>query len=242
MAPKIVLLALSSTLLALAPIHAQLIKNGGFETGDFTDWDKAGTTEIKTGSPGSAFVHTGSFGATLGSGTLSQAFITNPGQTYKVEFLMNAILFKSPGLIEVTWGNFDIPNNLDLGSVRLFDAFADPSPIPDLGWYKYSYSLLALGNVSSLKFEFQTQAAFYPDNAALDGVKVNALPGFIALPPLNGVPIGEPSPELAYERYVISSSVQFSPVPEPSTYAALAAVGLLSLAARRRFSKRAAVV
>ena len=166
-------------------------------------------------------MHSGSFGATLGAGTLSQAFETNAGQTYKVEFLMNAILFKSPGLIEVTWGNFDIPNDLDLGSVRLFDAFADPSPIPDLGWYKYSYSVLALGNGSSLKFEFQTQAAFYPDNAALDGVKVNSLPEFTALPPLNGVPIGDPSPELPYGRpYVISSSVQFSPVPEPSTYAA----------------------
>jgi len=237
MIPKTLLLALCFSVLSLVSSHAQLIKNGGFETGDFTDWDTAGTVEIKTGVPGSSFVHSGGYGATLGSGTLSQAFATTPGQTYKVEFLMNAILFQSPGLIEVRWGNFDIPANLDLGNVLLFDAFANPSPIPDLGWYKYSYSLLALGNVSSLQFEFQTQAAFYPDNAALDGVKVNSLPEFVALPPLNGVPIGDPSPDLVFGRpYLLSSSVEFSPVPEPSTYAALAALCLVALVVRRRFA------
>jgi hypothetical protein len=239
MKPRTLLLSLCFLALTVLPLRAQLIQNGGFETGDFTGWDDAGTVEIKSGAPGSSFVHSGNYGATLGSGILSQAFVTTPGQTYKVEFLLNAILYESPGLIEVRWGNFDIPSNLDLGSVLLFDAFADPSPISDLGWYKYSYSLLALGNVSSLEFEFQTQAAFYPDNAALDGVKVSSLPDFAALPPLNGVPIGDPSPNLVFGRpYVLSSSVEFSPVPEPSMYALLSALGLLAIIARRRWTLR----
>jgi hypothetical protein len=40
------LFALSCTVLALAPARAQLIQNGGFETGDFTSWDTAGPVEI----------------------------------------------------------------------------------------------------------------------------------------------------------------------------------------------------
>jgi hypothetical protein len=238
---KSTLLVLGAAFAAFASsTYAQLITNGGFETGDFTGWSKAGTVEVKSGSPGSDFVHSGHFGATLGSGTLSQAFVTNPGQTYKVEFLLNAILFTSPGLLEVRWGNFDIPMNLDLGHVTLFDAFGSPNPIPDLGWYKYSYDLLALGNVSSLEFEFQTHAVFYPNNAALDGVKVGSLPGFVTLPDLNGVPIGDPSPELLAGRpYLLDSTVTFSPVPEPSTYGAAGVLLLMGLAGWRRLRSSA---
>lgn len=235
-----ILLALACALSALTA-HAQLIENGGFETGDFTGWDDAGTVEIKTGNPGSAFVHSGSYGATLGSGILSQAFLTTPGEVYKVEFLLNTLpLPNDVGLLEVTWGNFDIPGNLDLGTVELLHSFNNPDPIPGSGWYKYTYDVLALGNVSSLKFEFQTQAVTYPNNAALDGVKVTNLPDSFTLPPLNGVPIGEPSPELVFGRpYVLDSSVTFAPVPEPSTYAAFAALGLLAFIARSRFKAAA---
>lgn len=227
------LLALSFSAVLFGPARAQLIQNGGFETGSFSGWDDAGTVQIKTGSPGSDFVHTGSYGATLGAGSLSQAFATTPGKAYKVQFALNAILYKSPGLIEVRWGNFDIPNNLDLGNVLLFDAFANPSPIPALGWYKYTFNVLALGNVSSLKFDFQTQSAFYPNNAALDDVSVKSGLTIYPLPNLVGVPIGDPSPSLAFDRYVLSSSVTFSPVPEVSTYGAIAGVGLLGLLVRR---------
>lgn len=237
MNPKNLLLALSCTVLALAPARAQLIHNGGFETGNFTGWDVAGTTEVKSGSPGSKFVFAGSHGATLGSGILSQAFLTTPGKVYKVEFMLNAIPGGDVGLLDVTWGNFDIPDNLDLGHVSLLHSFDDPAPIPGTGWFKYTYNILALGNVSSLKFEFQTQAVTYPNNAALDNVAVNTLPGLFSVPTLHGVPIGDLSPDLQFGLpYVLSSSVTFAPVPEPSTYGLFAAIALVGLiVARKRF-------
>jgi hypothetical protein len=228
------LLILGALALGITAARAQLIINGGFETGTFAGWTLAGTAEVKSGSPGSDFVYQGNQGATLGSGLLSQAFVTTPGQTYHVEFLLNAILFANPGPVEVRWGNFDIPNNLDLGHVTLFDS----SDIPGLGWYKYEYTVLALGNVSSLAFEFQTQAVFYPDNAALDAVSVSALPDFLPLPVLSGVPIGDPSPELLFGRpYVLSSAITFAAVPESSTFGVLGALALGGLMLLRRLRK-----
>ncbi|HEX2855727.1 MAG TPA: PEP-CTERM sorting domain-containing protein [Opitutaceae bacterium] len=226
-----ILFVLSALLLACTALRAQLVVNGGFETGSFANWTLAGTAEVKTGSPGSAFVYEGAYGATLGSGILSQAFVTTPGQVYHVEFLLNAILFADPGPVEARWGNFDIPNNLDLGHVTLFQS----PDIPGLGWYKYEFSLLALGNVSSLAFEFQTQAVFYPDNIALDGVSVSALPDFFSLPVLNGVPIGDPSPLLTSGRpYLLSSSVTAAAVPEPATFGLFGALGLAALVTAHR--------
>lgn len=228
---KRLLLVLSTTFaLALMPVRAQLINNGGFETGTFSSWTLGGTAAVQSGSPGSAFVWEGTHGATLGSGILSQPFITTPGQTYHVEFLLNAILFTFPGPVEARWGNFDVPANLDLGEVTLFDE----SDIPALGWYRYSYNVLALGNVSSLTFEFQTQSFFYPNNVGLDAISVSSLPGFLALPVLAGVPIGDPSPQLAFGTpYVLSSLITAVAVPESSTLGVLGALGLVVLIACR---------
>ena len=228
------LLVAGCTALAHHAVQAQLIQNGGFETADFTNWSTAGTVQIQTGSAGSNYVHSGSFGVTLGSGILSQSFATTPGQIYRVEFFMNAIEGGDVGLLDIRWGNSDIPANLDLGTVTLLHSFDNPDPIPDPGWHKYSYDLLALGTTGTLEFEFQTQAVTYPDNAALDGVSVSSLPDFASLPPLMGVPIGNPSPTLPFEApYVLSSSI--TPVPEPSTYGLLAAAGLAGLVLARRF-------
>jgi hypothetical protein len=54
------------------------------------------------------------------------------------------------------------------------------------------------------------------------------------VPDLTGVPIGDPSPGLSYDRFVLGSSVTFSPVPEISTYGIFAAIGLAALVVRRR--------
>ncbi|MFT3782193.1 MAG: PEP-CTERM sorting domain-containing protein [Nibricoccus sp.] len=92
--------------------------------------------------------------------------------------------------------------------------------------------------MSSLEFEFQTQSAFYPNNAALDGVTVSALPVFMTLPNLQGVPSGQPSPTLpAIRPYLLSSAVTSAAVPEPASYGVAAALGLIGLAAISRRTK-----
>lgn len=224
-------------LLAITAVsRADLIINGGFETGDFTGWTTAGTLDVKSGAPGSNFVHTGSHGATLGAAKLSQAFVTTAGHVYDLNIWMNAIPLGGVGLLDIRWDNWSVPPGTDYGAVTLLHSFDDPAPITGPGWAQYNFKLLALGNVSTLEFEAQTQAVTYPNNLGIDDVIVNDTGIILPLPVLSGVPIGLPSPVLpAAMPYLISSSVTFAtPVPEPSTYGLFGALALCAAAFWRR--------
>jgi hypothetical protein len=79
-----------------------LVQNGGFETGDFTDWTLVGNTysggslyngvvnwASLTDGTGVEYVHSGTYGAFLGDitlATLSQSFDTVPGEEYQLSF------------------------------------------------------------------------------------------------------------------------------------------------------------
>lgn len=230
-----------SLLLGVAlTVRAELIVNGGFETGDFTGWSLSGTAQVLSGSPGSNYVHAGSYGATLGAGILSQTFLTSPGHVYDVSLWMNGISGGDPGSFKITWDNWSIPPGLDYGKVTLLDAFDSPDPIVGSGWARYDFSVLALGNISVLAFEFFTHPTLYPDNLAIDQVSVTDGGLDVALPPVFGVPIGEPSPVLPPERpYLLARSITLpTPVPEPSTYGVLGAVVLAVGALWRRRVRR----
>ena len=75
--------AISSTL-----AQAELVTNGGFETGDFTDWLQSGMTDFTAVDMG--FPHGGDYSAYMGpiggTGTLSQDLATVAGQQYLVKF------------------------------------------------------------------------------------------------------------------------------------------------------------
>lgn len=80
-------LVLSMVAAFAVPAHANLVVNGGFETGDFTGW-------IQSGNLGFTFVdgnpHSGNDAAWLGpigsDGFLSQILATTPGQSYSLDF------------------------------------------------------------------------------------------------------------------------------------------------------------
>ncbi len=86
---------------ATLAINQSLVRNGGFETGDFTGWSFAGDTVIgntiynvvATGSDFPGIVHSGNYGAFLGElgyqATLTQTLPTVPGQRYLVSCWLN---------------------------------------------------------------------------------------------------------------------------------------------------------
>ena len=90
--PKILLALTAVAALSVAyPAKANLVTNGGFETGDFTGWTQGGDTGFDgvRGQFTGINPHSGSFQAFLGNlntGFLSQMLALAVGTTYTVDF------------------------------------------------------------------------------------------------------------------------------------------------------------
>jgi MYXO-CTERM domain-containing protein len=156
---------LSGMVLALAlaagPARANLVTNGGFETGDFTGW-------TLTGSGGgvaidSTAAHSGTYDAAFAlinggtTATLSQAIATTAGQSYSLSFwLLDQANPSGNDTMTVTFGGFTdavlwsglnatsyanvqltVPGSDITGSSTSlsFQASIDPNPsgVPDVG-------------------------------------------------------------------------------------------------------------
>ena len=89
--PKILLALIGVVALSVAyPAKANLVTNGGFETGDFTGWTLGGDTGFDAvRGPFGINPHSGSFQAVLSVSTgsfLSQMLALTVGTTYTVDF------------------------------------------------------------------------------------------------------------------------------------------------------------
>jgi hypothetical protein len=160
------LLALALLLGSAAPVHADLIVNGGFETGNFSGWTQSGNlgfTGVSTTMPNS-----GSFAAYLGPigslGFLSQTFATTVGGWYNVQFALN-----SDGLA---------PNQFQamFGATMLLDKTSIPATN---GYNIYSFAVQATSASTTLTFGFRNDPGFF----RLDDVHVDVRAG-----PPAGVP------------------------------------------------------
>lgn len=105
---KLIQLYFLSVLLPGLPAVGQVdyMLNGGFETGDFTNWVLAGDYTFTFVDDGSEFVpHSGSYEALLGNntapGTLSQTVATTPGTTYVLSCWFNNS-YGDPGQFSVS--------------------------------------------------------------------------------------------------------------------------------------------
>ena len=162
---KALALALGASvgLAVTTPSYANLVENGGFETGDFTGWteDPANTGNFVGGDP-----HSGSFSAFDGSirglDVISQSVATLGGAGYNLSFWMKSADGEIPGGTEflVKW---DANVILDL------------KPVPNQGYTEYNFFVTAQpGGGDTLTFGLRNEGYY----TQLDDVSLSpSIPG-----------------------------------------------------------------
>jgi hypothetical protein len=160
MALKSIILAAAFAVGLSSSASADLVTNGGFETGDFTGWT-VNTTDFSFVGVDNNAPHSGTYGAYVGSldnTTISQSIATVAGQTYTVSFWLMAEsdLFgaATPNSFSASFGGVTL---LSLQDAQAFD-------------YKfYTFDVTASQNGSLLSFVGNDAPAFLD----LDDVSVS---------------------------------------------------------------------
>lgn len=165
--------------------RANLVKNGGFETGTFENWTEFGNTSWNgvdmlapyDGTNGAYFGPVTPEGQ-IDSGGISQTLSTIDGATYQVSFWLQNEADPNGDSIsnsfEFKWGGAVVE--------AMTDAFA-------FDYKQYTYSLTATSGSTDMRFTFGHVVAFWD----LDSVSVEAVratvpePGSLALVSLAGL-------------------------------------------------------
>ncbi len=203
------------------------VGNGGFETGDFTDWDFSGdpnntfadsidTTSLAGSStiPGvddSLFVHSGIYGAFLGQnttlGSLSQTLPTLAGQRYVLSFWLNNPAVGTPNSFSALWNGTTLLSQNDVGQ---------------FAWTNMQYVVTATSASSALEFDFRNdQNAFGLDDISVQPVLA---PTFLN-PTLNGGVLSLTWSTVAGLAYQVQYTEQLGPPAWTNLRAAVTAVG-----------------
>lgn len=205
------LLPLLALPLALSPVaRANLILNGGFETGTYTDWTVVpadtgsyyvvAPTFTSFGVAAQEGVYAVAFGAMEDSwDTIYQTFNTVAGQSYDFGFWVHNAAGWSGSMLLATWD-----------SVYLSSQGGNPFPImTDAGsfdWQQYSFTQLATSTETTISFAGRSNAEWI----MLDNISVT---------------------ELAQPSVTKEGSAT---VPDAAPTGLLLGLGLLSIAALRR--------
>jgi hypothetical protein len=154
---KLLRLSLVAALFAFTSVaFAQnLVQNGGFETGDFTDWTLSGDTglvgvcSIST-CPGGYAPYDGTYSAYFGpvgdTATISQVINTTPGDTYTLSFYLANPVGGTPNYFSASLGT----------STFSFTNFGVA-----FNWQQFSLTTVATGDQTTLSFTFRNDPAYW---------------------------------------------------------------------------------
>jgi hypothetical protein len=145
---------------AATPAAAQIVVNGGFETGDFTGWTQTGDLSFSGVYSEAPIPQSGTFGASFGSvgmtGGITQSLATVAGTTYAVDFWLqseeDANGVTAPNSFEFMWDGMSVMSLIN-------------SPVFD--YTHYVFSLKATAAATDIAFNFKNDPAFWDlDNVA----------------------------------------------------------------------------
>jgi hypothetical protein len=159
---------------------AQLVQNGGFETGSFSFWNETGNFTDCTVSSSSPAVYTGNYGALLGPagalGYLSQSLPTVAGQNYLLSLWLDSPDGISPNEFLVGWNGTAMFDQTNLGAIA---------------WTNLQFIVMATGTNTLLQFGFRDDDSFL----GLDDIEVLPLvsadgPPIIVTQPASQIALG----------------------------------------------------
>jgi hypothetical protein len=160
--------ALGLLLCGVSTSRADLIVNGGFETGDFSGWTvNAGATFVTTGGYGGvSAAHGGRYYAAMGNvgglGTItqSQTIATTAGQQYDLNYWLSS--------------DGDVPNEFKVAwdGVTLYDS----TNIPRMGWTNFDFTVTGTGSDTLTFYERNDPGYLGLDDVTLNPLAANPVP------------------------------------------------------------------
>ena len=162
-------------------VGQSIVKNGGFESGNFTGWTLNANSKYNIVTTDSSFVYSGSFGAALGQdgslGYLYQTLATSPGQNYLLSLWLDNPVNSygaTPNQFLVQWNGTALFNQTN---------------IPYTVWTNLQFIVTATGTSTVLQFGFE-DAPYY---LGLDDISVTQI-----APPAFEIAQQPPTPTSAF--------------------------------------------
>jgi hypothetical protein len=154
-------------------VGQSIVQNGGFETGNFTDWTFSGDTvvgydiydAVEGSGSGYSVVHSGGYGAFLGDthlASLSQTLPTVPGQYYLLSLWLDNAASGTVQQFILNWNTNTTSDN------HIFDLL-DPLAF---SWTNLEFLVAATGTNTTLLIRAENDPSYF----GLDDVSVTLIP------------------------------------------------------------------
>jgi len=134
---------------------ANMVTNGGFETGNFSSWTLSNVDTVYTFVVNSGTQYEGNYEAILGQsgsvGTISQTLATTAGQEYNVNFWLKSDDVSTTNVFQALWN----------GVVQNINPVLDPNSASPYTDYQFTATAADASSSSTIAFNFQNDPSFF---------------------------------------------------------------------------------